>query len=79
MIRDNQRVFNWIHVVFDAAVTVVSYIIAWYIKFQILPTVGDALPKSTYFSALYFIVPLYLALYYASGLYANLRICTVRI
>ena len=74
MIRDNQRVFNWIHVVLDAVVVAGTYLLAWYIKFRIFtPIQGAYLSRETYFRALYFIVPLYLALFYLSGLYASKR------
>ena len=31
MIKDNQKSLNRIHVVLDAAVTAISYLLAWYI------------------------------------------------
>lgn len=78
MIRDNQRVFNWIHVLIDALVIASSYLLAWYIKFVVLWTPIDeanvgVLSKETYFGALYFIVPIYLVLYYFCGLYMSKR------
>lgn len=76
MIKDNQRVLNQIHVLLDAAVVATSYMAAWYIKFQVfeqdINSVG-ALSKETYFKALFFIVPVYLLLYYWSGLYLSKR------
>lgn len=77
MIRDNQRVLNQIHVLLDAVVVAVSYILSWYIKFQLFDkestkTVG-VLSQDTYFRALYFIVPVYIILYYFSGLYRSKR------
>ena len=33
MIKDNQKYFNRMHVVIDAAVIAVSYISAWLLKF----------------------------------------------
>ena len=62
MIKDNQRYFNRIHVVIDAAVICVSYFLAWVYKFVILrdpPGLGFVL----YMVALAGIVPLYLMLY----------------
>ena len=33
MIKDNQKVFNRLHLVVDAIVVLISYLLAWYIKF----------------------------------------------
>ena len=45
MIRDNQRYFNRLHVVFDALVIALSYVSAWFLKFS-----GPCLkPLSGYF------------------------------
>ena len=37
MIKDNQKYFNRLQVLLDAVIVVVSYILAWFIKFRILP------------------------------------------
>lgn len=68
MIKDNQKFFNKMHLVVDAIVVAISYLLAWYIKFctglaDTEPGVG-ALDMKTYFSALYFLVPGYVFLYY---------------
>ncbi|HPF29142.1 MAG TPA: undecaprenyl-phosphate glucose phosphotransferase [Lachnospiraceae bacterium] len=77
MIRDNQRVLNQIHVLLDAFVIGASYLLAWYIKFVVFRNEADVgvgvLPQETYFTALYFIVPIYLVLYYCCGLYMSKR------
>ena len=77
MIRDNQRILNRIHVLLDAVVVAISYVIAWYIKFEILDAdaslEGGVLSQEQYFSALYFIVPIYIILYYLCGLYMSKR------
>lgn len=77
MIKDNQKYFNRLHVVLDAAIVAVSYMLAWYLKFaspfsDIDPNVG-ALSMGTYFEMLYLIVPGYLILYYAFNLYSPKR------
>ena len=68
MIRDNQRILNRIHVLLDALVVAGSYILSWYIKFQIIDKrsseITGALSQETYFKALYYIVPLYVSLLY---------------
>ena len=45
MIKDNQQHFNRLHVIIDAFVIVVSYILAWWLKFSsgILDSPGGAL------------------------------------
>lgn len=76
MIKDNQKHFNRFHVVLDAAVVALSYILAYVLKFVVFYVDDPAvmtLPASTYFKALYFIVPGYLVLYYMLNLYAPKR------
>ena len=77
MIKDNQKVFNRLHLVVDAAVVAVSYLLAWYIKFatpfaNTEPGAG-ALSMDVYFSALYLLVPGYVFLYYFFNMYAPKR------
>lgn len=77
MIKDNQKVFNRLHLLVDAVVVAVSYLLAWYIKFatpfaNTEPGAG-ALSMDVYFSALYFLVPGYVFLYYFLNMYAPKR------
>ena len=77
MIKDNQKYFNRLHLLMDAVVVAVSYLLAWYIKFCTIfadtePGAG-ALDMETYFSFLYFVVPEYIILYYFFNLYAPKR------
>ncbi len=78
MIKDNQKVFNRLHVLMDAVIVAVSYVLAWFIKFyevngdQVGAEVG-ILPMEEYFRALIFIVPVYLILYYYSSVYTPKR------
>lgn len=77
MIKDNQKVFNRLHLLADAIVVAISYLLAWYIKFATVfadtePGAG-ALPMETYFNALYFLVPGYVLLYYFFNMYAPKR------
>ena len=77
MIKDNQRYFNRLHLLVDAVVVALSYSLAWLIKFatpfaDTEPGV-TALSVGTYFSALYFIVPGYVALYYFFNMYTPKR------
>lgn len=77
MIRDNQKYFNRLHLLVDAVVVALSYSLAWLIKFatpfaDTEPGV-TALSVATYFSALYFIVPGYVLLYYVFNMYTPKR------
>lgn len=77
MIKDNQKGLNRFHVVLDALVITVSYLIAWYIVIGSgwAAQLGKStLPPSFYFSALIIIVPGYLILYSCFNLYAPKRI-----
>ncbi|MBO5208811.1 MAG: undecaprenyl-phosphate glucose phosphotransferase [Lachnospiraceae bacterium] len=77
MIKDNQKYFNRIHLLVDAIVVAISYMLAWYLKFaspfsNIDPSIG-VLSRQTYFQALYIIVPGYVLLYYYFSLYTPKR------
>lgn len=75
MIKDNQKHLNRIHVVLDAMIIAVSYLLAWWIQFSFLadPKAGK-LPLQTYMMALLFVVPGYLLLYDAFHLYKPKRV-----
>ena len=76
MIKNNQQHFNRLHVVLDAIVVMLSYVIAWWIKFAsgiVNPEIG-VLSFSFYMKALVLIIPLYLLLYYAFNLYTPKRV-----
>ena len=67
MIKDNQKYFNGLHVLIDALAIAGAYLLAWYLKFEgpfMEEGVGD-LEQGFYYSALYFLVPGYLVLYYS--------------
>ena len=76
MIKDNQQHLNRLHVVIDAFVIIVSYIIAWWLKFAsgILDSEGGALSFHYYMRALLILVPLLVILYYAFNLYTPKRV-----
>ena len=84
MIKDNQKLFNRLHVLLDALVIMFSYAFAWFLKFRshIAPfyTGADvgALSGQTYFSALVFIVPGYLFLYYLFNMYTAKRAGSIK-
>lgn len=75
MIKDNQKYFNRFLILLDACVVAGSYALAWFFKFQSGILDSDlGLPAQTYFFALVFIVPGYLALYSLCNLYSSKRI-----
>lgn len=76
MIKDNQKYFNRMHVVIDAVVIAVSYLVAWALKFvgPFSENSVRALPFEWYMSLLILIIPVYLVLYYAFSLYTPKRV-----
>jgi len=75
LIEDNQKFLNRIHVLADACVIAVSYLLAWFIQFHFFIVEGTGkLPFATYMSALLFVIPGYLLLYYAFNLYTTKRV-----
>lgn len=75
MIKDNQRIFNRLHVVIDGIVVAISYLFAWYLKFQSgLLNYDMGLSNETYFRTLYFLIPVYLLLYQQFDLYSSKRV-----
>lgn len=74
MIKDNQELFNRLHIVLDALIVAVTYLAAWYLRIILFPQKGaGVLPMETYFAALYFIVPGHLILYSILQLYKSKR------
>ncbi len=77
LIKDNQKYLNRLHLLIDGLVAGLAYIIAWFLKFQsgiIRMEMGTGFHSMrTYFSALYFIVPGYVFLYYIFHLYTPKR------
>ena len=75
MIKDNQQVFNRVHVFLDALVVAASYNIAYLIKF-LSPWEDQSvlhLPYYMYMEALPFLIVGYLFLYYEFNLYNSKR------
>ena len=70
MIKDNQRHFNRLHVIIDAFIIAVSYMLAWTVQFQVLNRVSGFVFRH-YMSMLVFLVPCYLILYAVFGLYTT--------
>jgi len=76
VIKDNQRYFNRLHVVLDAVITAISFVLAWWIKFQsgLLKVEEGVLKTSIYMQVLLLIIPVYVLLYYAFNLYTPKRV-----
>ncbi len=76
MIKDNQKRLNRVHVLLDAAVTMASYALAWFIVISgmVFPVAEGVLKPQVYFMAPVFIVPVYLILYGSFHLYVPKRI-----
>lgn len=77
MIKDNQKLFNRIHLLVDILITACSFMLAWYLKFRspfsdVDPNVG-VLSMEQYFGFLWFLVPGYVVLYYFFDMYAPKR------
>ena len=63
MIRNNQSHLNTLHVIGDGIIIVLSYILAFWIRFDLMGAnlIGGRLSVEQYFSLLYFLVPVYLS------------------
>ena len=73
MIKDNQRHFNRLHVIIDAFAVVLSYLLAWVIRFPVLE--GDpGLSFTHYCYMLIPLVPYTLFVYFAFNLYTPKRV-----
>ena len=75
LIKNNQQLLNGIHVVLDAVVMVIAYMLAWFFRFRSGFFALDAwyLSLQAYMRALIFVVPGYLILYYVFQLYTPKR------
>lgn len=80
MIKNNQHLLNQFHVVLDALIIAGAWALAWYLMIgsRIFPAGYGVLPPRIYFSALIPIIPVYLILYWAFGLYQPKRTRTKR-
>lgn len=81
MIKDNQRFFNGLHLCMDGLVIMISYIAAWFFKFDtgLFKHENGALSFQTYMYALVFVVPSYLVLYSVCHLYTSKRVQRIRV
>ena len=76
MIRENQKTLNFIMVLIDVAVIVVSLIVSWWLRFKttLFGPIGGHLSLTSYVLFLTFaVIPVYLILYFSFGLYRPRR------
>lgn len=81
MIKDNQKMLNRLHILMDASIIVISFLIAYYLRFHSFITYlrifnvdkGSFYSLSVYARSLYFLVPLYLIIYNWAKLYTPKR------
>ena len=76
MIKDHQKKLNRLHVVLDALVIIVTYVLAWFIMFGsgLFSPERTALPARIYFAVLIGLVPALLILYAVFNLYTPKRV-----
>ncbi|MDE7307936.1 MAG: undecaprenyl-phosphate glucose phosphotransferase [Lachnospiraceae bacterium] len=81
MIKDNQKFLNRLHLVLDILMIIISYMLAWYLKFKSIFFEGieSKLSFSDYMLALIWIVPLFLLMYSAFSLYSPKRVMGRRV
>lgn len=76
MIKDNQKVFNRLHLVMDALIVVISYIMAWALHYKVFNSFGPEagiLSLEQYMKTLSLIVPAYILLYFYCHVYTPRR------
>ncbi|MGL5434356.1 MAG: undecaprenyl-phosphate glucose phosphotransferase [Lachnospiraceae bacterium] len=76
MIKDNQNRLNRLHVLIDALMIAVAYILTWFVIIGSgwLVNENEVLPARIYLSALVIIVPLYLLLYTCFHMFTPKRV-----
>lgn len=81
MIKDNQKFLNRLHLILDILIVILSYVLAWYLKFKSIFFEGieSKLSFADYMLALVWIVPLFLLLYSAFSLYSPKRVMGRRV
>lgn len=81
MIKDNQKFLNRLHLVLDVLIVIISYMLAWYLKFKSIFFEGieSKLSFTDYMLSLIWIVPLFLLMYSACSLYSPKRVMGRRV
>lgn len=81
MIKDNQKYLNRLHIILDIVGIMFAYLLAWYLKFRsnLFLGVVSEFSGTDYMEALLWIVPLFIMLYAAVGLYSPKRVLGRRV
>lgn len=82
MIKDNQKTLNRLHILMDMLIIIISFLIAYYLRFYSFLTnlsflkveVGTFYPLGVYAQSLYILTPLYLLVYNQAKLYTPKRV-----
>lgn len=76
MIKNNQKHFNRLHVIIDGIIVIISYVIAWWLKFEspLFDEAIRALSFGEYMKSLIVLVPCILIMYWAFNLYTPKRV-----
>lgn len=82
MIKDNQKTLNRLHILMDMLIIIISFLIAYYLRFYSILTnlsvlkveVGTFYPLGVYAQSLYILIPLYLLVYNQAKLYTPKRV-----
>lgn len=80
MIKENQKLLNLIHLLIDASIIIISFMLAYFLRFSveyspliklniISKPIGHYLPMINYMEMLVFLVPFYIISYYFFRLY----------
>ncbi len=79
MVKDNQKLLNRLHVVLDGVIIVLSYLLAYFVQFDLQNVVVNPFIERVYFRALAFVIILYLILYGIIGMYQPKRVLGKRV
>jgi Undecaprenyl-phosphate glucose phosphotransferase len=73
MIKENQRILNYIHIFTDGLCIILALAAAYGLRFSVIPSAEAHLPFGFYFRAGLALTPFYLVLYSLWGLYESFR------
>ncbi|HWT26920.1 MAG TPA: undecaprenyl-phosphate glucose phosphotransferase [Mobilitalea sp.] len=82
MIKDNQKMLNKFHILMDAIIIVIAYLLTYYLRFYspltnlayfLRAESGTFYPLGVYARRLFYLVPMYILIYYFTRLYTPKR------
>ena len=74
MMRDRMNILKAIHILTDAAIVIIAYLVAYYVRFYnplLVDGVGNFYPLERYAALLVYLVPIYLFIYFFFRLYSS--------